>query len=74
MCSILQQALALGVIGFGFGAILITAVKDYFPKRVALQPEDALGLAAVVLVVCCVASVLGVRLALKVDPATAVGG
>ena len=72
--SILQQAIALGVIGFGFGAILITAVKDYFPKRVVLQPEDALSLAAVVLVVCCVASVLGVRLALKVDPATAVGG
>src|SRR5712691_3295573 len=72
--SILQQALALGVIGFGFGAVLITAVKDYFPKRVVLQPEDALALAAVVLVVCCVASGLGVRLALKVDPATALGG
>jgi putative ABC transport system permease protein len=72
--SILQQALALGVIGFGFGALLITTVKDYFPKRVVLQPEDALALAAVVLVVCFVASGLGVRLALKVDPATALGG
>lgn len=72
--SILQQALALGVIGFGFGALLITMVKDYFPKRVVLQPEDALALAAVVLVVCFVASGLGVRLALKVDPATALGG
>ncbi len=72
--SILQQAIALGVIGFGFGAVLIATVKDYFPKRVVLQPEDALGLAAVVLVVCCLASVLGVRLALKVDPASAVGG
>jgi putative ABC transport system permease protein len=72
--SIVQQALALGVIGFGLGAVLITAVKDNFPKRVVLQPEDALALAAVVLVVCFVASGLGVRLALKVDPATALGG
>jgi putative ABC transport system permease protein len=72
--SILQQAIALGVIGFGVGAVLINAVKDYFPKRVVLQPEDALALAAVVLVVCFVASGLGVRLALKVDPATALGG
>jgi putative ABC transport system permease protein len=72
--SILQQALALGIIGFGVGALLIATVKDYFPKRVVLQPEDALALAAVVLVVCFVASGLGVRLALKVDPATALGG
>jgi putative ABC transport system permease protein len=72
--SIVQQALALGVIGFGLGAVLITAVKDNFPKRVVLQPEDALALAAVVLIVCFVASGLGVRLALKVDPATALGG
>lgn len=72
--SIVQQALALGVIGFGLGAALINVVKDYFPKRVVLQPEDAIALAAVVLIVCFVASGLGVRLALKVDPATALGG
>jgi putative ABC transport system permease protein len=71
---ILQQALAMGVIGFGFGALLISSVKDYFPRRVVLQPEDALALAAAVLLVCIVSSGLGVRLALKVDPAEALGG
>ncbi len=71
---ILQQALAMGVIGFGFGALLIVSVKDYFPRRVILQPEDGLALAAVVLLVCILSSGLGVRLALKVDPATALGG
>ncbi len=70
---ILQQALAMGVIGFGFGALLITAIKDYFPRRVVLQPEDGLALAAVVILVCIASSALGVRLALKVDPATALG-
>lgn len=70
---IVQQALAMGAIGFGFGAALIASVKDYFPRRVVLQPEDGLALAAVVVIVCVVASGLGVRLALKVDPATALG-
>ncbi|WP_461517685.1 ABC transporter permease [Porticoccus sp.] len=71
---ILQQALGMGVIGFGFGALLITTIKDYFPRRVVLQPEDGLALAAAVIVVCVISSGLGVRLALKVDPATALGG
>ena len=68
---ILQQALAMGMIGFGFGALLITSIKDYFPRRVVLQPEDGLALAAAVILVCVLSSALGVRLALKVDPATA---
>jgi putative ABC transport system permease protein len=71
---ILQQALGMGVIGFGFGALLITTIKDYFPRRVVLQPEDGLALAAAVIVVCVISSGLGVRLALKIDPATALGG
>lgn len=71
---IVQQALAMGIIGFGFGALLIINIKDYFPRRVVLQPEDGLALAGVVILVCILASALGVRLALKVDPATALGG
>ncbi len=71
---IVQQALAMGLIGFGLGAALIAAVKDYFPRRVILQPEDGLALGAAVVLVCVLASGLGVRLALKVDPATALGG
>jgi putative ABC transport system permease protein len=71
---IVQQALAIGAIAFLFGALLIRLIVDYFPRRVLLQVEDAAALAAVVMVVCLVASGLGVRLALKVDPATALGG
>jgi putative ABC transport system permease protein len=71
---IVQQALAMGVIGFGFGAVLIAAIKDVFPRRVILLPGDGLALAAVVLVVCVLASALGVRLALKVDPGEALKG
>jgi putative ABC transport system permease protein len=71
---IMQQALAMGVIGFGFGALLIMAMKGYFPRRVVLQPEDGLALAGIVILVCILSSGLGVRLALKVDPSTALGG
>jgi putative ABC transport system permease protein len=71
---IVQQSLAMGAIGFLFGTVFITLIKDNFPRRVLLQGEDALALGAVVMVVCLIASSLGVRLALKVDPATALGG
>ncbi|WP_431858264.1 ABC transporter permease [Azospirillum sp.] len=71
---IVQQAIAMGVIGWATGAMLIALVKDHFPRRVVLLPEDGLMLAFAVLVICIVASGLGVRLALKVDPATALGG
>lgn len=70
---IVQQALALGILGFSIGATLIATIKDHFPRRVLMQPEDATALGVIVIVVCVVASGLGVRLALKVDPATALG-
>lgn len=70
---IVQQALALGIIGFTTGAILIAAIKDYFPRRVVLEADNVAMLAAIVVVVCLAASALGVRAALKVDPATALG-
>ena len=70
---IVQQALALGLTGFAFGALLIANIKDYFPRRVVLEPDNVLALGGVVVLVCLLASALGVRAALKVDPATALG-
>lgn len=71
---IVQQAMALGLIGFATGAILIFNIKDYFPRRVVLEPDNVLVLGLIVFVVCLVSSGLGVRAALKVDPAIALGG
>lgn len=71
---IVQQAMALGLIGFFTGAALIINIKDYFPRRVILEPDNVLALGAVVFVVCLLSSGLGVRAALRVDPATALGG
>jgi putative ABC transport system permease protein len=71
---IVQQALALGLIAFLIGATLILSIKDFFPRRVVLEPDNVLVLGAIVFVVCLLSSGLGVRAALRVDPATALGG
>ena len=71
---IVQQALALGLIGFTLGTAMIFAIKDHFPRRVVLDADNVAGLGLVVLAVCIASSGLGVRAALRVDPATAIGG
>ena len=71
---IVQQALILGASGLAIGLVLILLVKDNFPRRLVLEPFNALVLGGIILVVCLVASGLGVRAAMKVDPATALGG
>jgi len=71
---ILQQALGLGLIGFVVGKVAATVWAPIFPKYVLLESGDALrGLVAVV-VICALASTLAIRVALKVDPAAAIGG
>ena len=71
---IVQQALILGASGWGIGLVLILLVKDVFPRRVVLEPFNVAVLAGIIFVVCIAASGLGVRAAMKVDPATALGG
>lgn len=71
---ILQQALGLGLIGFVVGKIAATIWGPAFPKYVLLLPGDALRGLAIVMAVCVLASTLAIRAALKVDPATAIGG
>jgi len=71
---IVQQALALGVVGFTIGTTLVLGIKDFFPRRVVLEPDNVAILGLVVFVVCLLASGLGVRAALRVEPAAALGG
>jgi len=71
---ILQEALVLGLLGFGLGWILISLTYGYFPRRVAILPFDQYVLLGIVVGICVVASGLGIRRALRVDPTTALGG
>lgn len=68
---IVQQALALGISGFGLGVALTAVFKGYFPRRVLMEPRDIAILFVIVVVICLLASALSVRAAVKVDPATA---
>jgi putative ABC transport system permease protein len=71
---ILQQALLMGVVGFAVGAVLVYAFNGYFPRRIVMLPEDIAMLFGVVVLVCLLASLLGVRAALRVDPSRALTG
>jgi putative ABC transport system permease protein len=68
---IVQQALTLGVAGYAIGLGLVELTKNRFPRRVQLEPRDLIIVFIIVMVVCLVGSVLGVRAAVKVDPAEA---
>lgn len=71
---IVQQALILGVGGFAIGVVLTGLFKDYFPRRVLMQPTDLAALLGIVVIVCLFGSALSVRAAVKIDPARALGG
>jgi putative ABC transport system permease protein len=71
---IVQQALAMGIIGYLAGAALVFAFNGWFPRRVVMLEGDILALFGLVVVVCIFASMLGVRAALRVDAARALTG
>lgn len=71
---IMQQSIALGLIGFVVGKISATLLMaPIFPKYVLLQPLDSvMGFIAVVMI-CVLSSIIAIRAALRVDPAEAIG-
>ena len=71
---ILQQALLMGLISYVAGTALVYVFRGLFPRRLVMLPEDIAALLGVVVVVCLLASVLGVRAALRVDPGRALTG
>jgi len=71
---IMQQAMVLGVIGFVVGKITATFAAPLFPKYVLLIPQDSFAGFFAILAICALASVVAIRMALKVDPAEAIGG
>ncbi len=68
---IVQQSLSMGLVSFAIGLALILLFQGYFPRRLVILPGDVAVVFAIIIVVCLAASSLGVRLALKVDPAVA---
>jgi putative ABC transport system permease protein len=71
---ILQQSLLMGFIAYfvGYGLILLTYEK--FPRRIVLEAFDLQSLFVIVMAICMISSFVGIRKALKVEPAEALGG
>ncbi len=69
-----QQSVLLGIIAFIAGNLFAHASADIFPKTIILWGSDAAILFVVIVMVSIVASLTGIRSALKVDPSTAIGG
>jgi len=69
---ILQQALVLGVLGYGIAYFLGQRIFPRFPRRVILTQDDLIQLAAIVLVISVLSSVLGIWKALRVSPNEAI--
>ncbi len=65
---IMQQAILLGALGYGVAYVIGQWVFPYFPRHVAILPEDLWQLAAIVLGISVAASLLGVAKALRVEP------
>ncbi len=71
---ILLEAIGLGLIGFLTGKLAVTYWAPLFPKHVLLLPEDTLQALLITLFICILASVAGIRAALRIPPGSAIGG
>lgn len=71
---IVQQSVLLGILAFLAANIFSHILVDLFPKRTILISADALMLLLIVIIVSILGSLVGVRSALKIDPASAIGG
>lgn len=65
---IMQEALFIGVIGFGIAYGLGKRIFPNFPKRVILTNDDLFQLAIIVVIISVLASLLGIWKALQVSP------
>ena len=71
---ILQQSLLMGLLAYSIGYILILLTYEKFPRRIVLEAFDLRALFVIVMAICVIASFVGIRKALKVEPAEALGG
>ncbi|MDD2364796.1 MAG: ABC transporter permease [Desulfuromonadaceae bacterium] len=71
---ILQQSLLMGLLAYAIGYILILLTYEKFPRRIVLETFDLQSLFVIVITICVLSSFVGIRKALKVEPAEALGG
>ena len=67
---ILQQALLMGLVGYGMAWWMGLYIFPYFPRRVLIDPSDLVSLAIIVVAISILASFLGIWKAMSVEPNT----
>jgi putative ABC transport system permease protein len=67
---ILQQALLMGILGYGLAWWMGQYLFPYFPRRVLLETPDLIILAFITVTISVLASLLGIWKALRVEPNT----
>lgn len=71
---VMEQSLLMGFTAYWIGLALFMATYKYFPKRMIVYAIDLKMLFVVVMFICVLASLAGIRAALKVEPSRALGG
>jgi putative ABC transport system permease protein len=71
---VLQESLALGLIAYGVALVVGSLTYDKWPRLVLVQTTDKLTLLAIVVVICVIASAMGIRRALAVEAGAALTG
>ncbi len=71
---ILEQSLLMGLLAYGIGFCLIMLTYEKFPRRIVLVAFDLQVLFVIIMVICTISSFVGIRKAMRVEPAEALGG
>ncbi|MHC1745989.1 MAG: ABC transporter permease [Negativicutes bacterium] len=71
---ILQEAWGLGLLGFIVGKVASTLWAPLFPKHIEFIFTDTIVAFLLTMLICTLASIIGIRAALKVQPSSALGG
>lgn len=71
---IVEQALVLGVLGYGIAYLVGQKLFPLFPRRVVLTNQDLVQLAGIVLAISVLSSLLGIWRAMRVEPNQALMG
>jgi putative ABC transport system permease protein len=71
---IVQQSLALSLLAYGVAFGLARTVFEFFPRRVAVGPEELAGVLALSIAIALAASFAAVRRALSIPPTTILAG
>jgi putative ABC transport system permease protein len=71
---VLQESLALGLIAYAVALAVGSLTYDKWPRLVLVETADKLTLLGIVVAICVIASVMGIRRALHVEAGTALTG